>query len=50
METEKTLPQFNIAKCSYLCTKLQKINDIMQGMMKGKVNRNIINQNIIRNC
>ena len=34
METEKTLPQFYIAKCSYLSTKLQKINDIMQGMMK----------------
>ena len=34
METEKTLPQFYIAKCSYLCTKLQKINDIMQGMIK----------------
>ena len=34
METEKTLPQFYIAKCSYLSTKLQKINDIIQGMMK----------------
>ena len=34
METEKTLPQFYIAKCSYLSTKLQKINDIIEGMMK----------------
>ena len=34
METEKTSPQFYIAKCSYLSTKLQKINDIIQGMMK----------------
>ena len=34
METEKTLPQFYIAKCSNLSTKLQKINDIMQGIMK----------------
>ena len=34
MEKKKTSPQFYFTKCSYLCTKLQKILDTINPMIK----------------